>query len=221
VSVNGPASLYRNPPSKYLSFFFTTFDYDSTITYPRYNSSYITIYNRLQLQNNFGPEPGSHLIIDIRAVDVTGNKLIPVGWTMFPLFYFQDTFCFANTGYFALPIFKGEVNKLIIFDIASKGNKLPFTTMVNLFKDKSLPFLESTVVLLRTRNSVYSNMYETPMDLGILNGEYMSSDAFADLRISETRMKQGDKLLTLIPPKIASIEEFQRMIDDIIEKVML
>lgn len=218
VSVNSPASLYRNPPSKYLTYFFTHFDFDSTITYPRYQSNYSTIYNRVQIQNNFGAEPGSHLVIDIRAVDVVNNKLNQVGWTIFPLFIFQDTSIYANTGLFALPIFKGEVNKLIIFDLVSKNNKQPLTAINNLFKDKSIPTLESTVVLIRVRNAIFTNMYEYPMDFSVLNAEYMNSDSYMELRISETRMKQGDKLSTLIPPKVTSLDEYQRLLDDIVEK---
>ena len=73
-----------------------------------------------------------------------------------------------------MPLSEGPVNKTIVFDISSSACKDPHDIIRKLHKEKLLPYLESSAILIRVRNAFFSNMYERAADLGVLNYDFIT-----------------------------------------------
>ena len=182
------------------------YDWNSSLETPVFLDGFHT-YKNIQFN------PYLHLVIDLRAVDIEDKVLVPVAWTILPVFY-EDGY--VKSGIFQVPFFVGPVPANLLPDISSNP---PWEYILKAATKAGGPqFLEPISVILRIVDSQREGHFSKAMDLNRIDYSYIPPQLlpkFSYNGAAYQRNQDGANLRKMIPKNI-SAANFEKIVHEIV-----
>ena len=205
-SLNPPGGFYSQSASSQDIQICDKYDWNSSLETPAFLDGFHT-YKNIQFT------PYLHIIIDLRAVNMEDKVLVPVAWTVLPVFY-EDGY--VKSGIFQLPFFAGAVPANLLPEIASNP---PWEFILKSATKSGGPqFLEPISVILRIVDSQREGHFSMPMDLNRIDYSYIPPkllSRFSYNAAARQRNQDGVNLRKMIPKDI-SAANFEKVVHNIV-----
>jgi hypothetical protein len=104
----------------------------------------------------------------------------------------------------------------IALEVSNANDDSYNTVIAKIFREKRISLMEDMVVL-RVRNALYTCMLNTQMEIATMSKEFLLPES--TLIITDETLNGGDPIEKYRPHTMATVEQYQKAVNDLIAKV--
>jgi len=215
--LNPPGGLYSNPPDKSQVQMFNKIDWEGPLNSPRF-------VNGFQLFRGIHPSKNQHIIIDIKAINLSKKvpQITTLGWTILPLFTPDG---YLMSGMYQIPLITGDVNQTIVSGLASSDVD-PWEYILQQISQKKplIKWLPNASVMVRLLDCQREGNLERTWDFTRVDSRFIPQNNLAKYiynASADSKARQGKSLKTIIPRKEDVFAFQEKMTDALVKELGL